>query len=408
MLCKQVSFSIQEKSQALALVPKVKEALLNNCKKLSCFPEGTVLIVGDMYPGIWLEHNQDNLFIIDFAPKTAWYSQEIFIKNQRKDGLIPYMATLNKREIFSDIYPDNYFGYWQIQSVYPLTRCAFEIAKKTNRPEEDLLKIFNCGTAYDNWLMANRNTMKTGLVEMFCEFDTGHDNSPRVTDGGIPHCCYQDAKNLPNVEVLPIISVDLSAMLYGNRTALAELATALGKTKEAVFWEQKARETRQKIKELLYDRNDDFYYDRNKDGLRKYKTEHITRLFLNKVLTQEEFDSIYARYFTIQNQGFCSPYPIPAVAIDDPSFDHTCPKNSWACNTQALTTLRAILWMDYYKRNDDLTALLSNWLKAILTHPQTTFQQEIHPFNGSPVGQGVNYTPTLLIFLEAIKRLGWQ
>jgi hypothetical protein len=63
--------------------------------------------------------------------------------------------------------------------------------------------------------------------------------------------------------------------------------------------------------------------------------------------------------------------------------------------------------MDHYNWSDDLTGLLSRWLRAICDHPETTFQQEINPFTGAPVGEGVNFTPTLLVFLEAIKRLGW-
>ncbi len=39
---------------------------------------------------------------------------------------------------------------------------------------------------------------------------------------------------------------------------------------------------------------------------------------------------------------------------------------------------------------------------------ELTFQQELHPFTGAPVGEGVGYAPSLLIYLEAVKRLGWQ
>lgn len=407
-LISQVVFSETEKKDIIARIPEIREALKKNCHTFESFPAGPVLKVGDGYPGIWLEHNQDNLFFADIDPEIAWRSQEMFMHFQREDGLLPFMSAVKPLDECIGFPDHNYVGYWHVQTVYPFARCAFEIAKKIKRPVEDLQQIYQTGSAYDNWLMQYRNTLKTGLVEMFCEFDTGHDKSPRVKDGGIPSTCPElDAKNIPDIPELPIISVDLSAALYGGRTALAEIAEILGKTADAAMWKQKAQETRLKIKELLYDPEDDFYYDRNKNGFRKYRTEHITRLFLNRVLTQKEFDSIYNRYFTVPGKGFCAPYPIPAVAIDDPHFDHTFPKNSWACNTQALTVLRAILWMDHYGRGNDLTALLANYLKAFLDHPETTFQQEIHPFTGAPIGKGVNYTPTLLIYLEAVKRLGW-
>ncbi|NMA20923.1 MAG: hypothetical protein GX927_10135 [Lentisphaerae bacterium] len=402
-------FTDTEIKHVLSQVDTIREALLGNCHTFADFPEGPVLKVGDGYPGIWLEHNQDNVFLADFAPEIAWRSQKMFMHFQLEDGLLPYMVAVKPLDKCIG-YPDRKsVGYWHVQTVYPFARCALEIAKKTNRPREDYQQIYQAGSAYDAWFGKFRDTLKTGLVEMFCEYDTGHDKDPRVTDGGIPGTCPDlDARKMPDLPVLPIVSVDLSAALYGGRMALADIAEILGQAEEAAAWRKKAEKTRQTIKELLYDPEDDFYYDWNKQGFRKYRTEHITRLFLNRVLTQDEFDSIYERYFTIQGKGFCSPYPIPAVAIDDPHFDHTFPKNSWACNTQGLTTLRAILWMDHYGRSEDLTALLAHWLRAFLDHPETTYQQEIHPFTGAPIGKGVNYSPTLIIYLEAVKRLGWM
>ena len=401
-------FSVEERKKITGKVAWIRDALLKNLHTFHAFPEGPVLKVGDIYPGIWLEHNQDNRFFADLDPQAAWRSQELFMRWQRADGLLLFMVAVKPLDECIGFPDHREVGYWHVQTVYSFARCALEIARKTGRPESDLERIYQAGTRYDAWFGKYRNRLKTGLAEMFCEYDTGHDKDPRVTDGNIPGTCPGlDAVNMPDLPVLPILSADLSAALYGGRAALAEIAQTLGRTEEAEAWRKKAEETRRTIRELLYDPQDEFYYDRNRAGFRKYRTEHITRLFLNRVLTQDEFDTVYERYFTVPGAGFCSPYPIPAVAVDDPHFDHSCPKNSWACNSQALTTLRAVLWMDHYGRSDDLTALLATWLRAILDHPETTFQQELNPFTGAPVGAGVNYTPTLLIFLEAVKRLNW-
>lgn len=329
------------------------------------------------------------------------------MRYQREDGLLPVYFSWAFENPESWMY-NMPMAYTQVQMIYPFARCALEIAKKTGRPRKDLEKIYQCASKYDQWFCKYRDTLGTGLVEMFCEFDTGHDNDPRVKDGGIPHDCKDAAVMPENCDVLPILSVDLSAAVYGGRSALAELAEMLGKEDEAAMWRKKAADLRKNIKKYLYDADDEFYYDRDKNGLRKYRTEHITRLFLNKVLTREEFDAVYERYFTTPGKEFTPAYPIPSVSVDDPHFDHTCPKNSWGCNTQSLTTLRAILWMDHYGRSEDLTALLSRWLRAFCDNPQTNFQQEINPFTGKPVGGGENFTPTLLVYLEAIKRMGWN
>ena len=185
--------------------------------------------------------------------------------------------------------------------------------------------------------------------------------------------------------------------------ALAELADLLGKPKEAAQWRNRAEELKAKMRELLYDPADDFYYDRDRNGLRKYRTEHITRLFLNQLPEQEEFDRIYQRYFENPSE-FLTPFPVPSMSVSDPHFDKTCPKNSWGSNTQALTSLRALLWLEHYGRNEERTALLFRWLRAFLDY-DTTYPQELNPFDGSPIGTGHNYSPTLILFLEGVKLL---
>jgi len=397
-------FTEQEKASLLARLPSMIQALRDNCKPFGLYPASTILIPGDDYYGLWIEHNQDNYFFADYDPERAWASQDAFIVNQREDGLLPFMLSAP-----GDIKGGNIRRFWHLQLVYPFARCAFEIAKKVKRPESDIKRIYDAAAAYDNWLATYRNRAGSGLVEMYCEWDTGHDNDPRVTDGGIPHACPgNEAKNMPDLPCMPILSVDLSAMRYGGLTALAEMAGLLGKKAEAGQWRDKAENLKKRMKQYLFDEADCFYYDRDRQGLRKYRTEHITRMFLNHAVDQDEFDAIYSRYFEVQGREFNPAYPIPAVSVDDPHFDKACPKNSWGSNCQATTSERAMFWMDFYGRNDDLTGLLSKWLKSISDNPETaTFQQEINPFTGKPVGFGKNYSPTLNLAILAMKRLGW-
>ena len=138
MLCGMSRFSPEEKTLASARIDEVRNKLLGNCRKLSCFPDGPVLLVGDIYPGIWLEHNQDNLFLADFAPETAWRAQELFMNCQREDGLLPFMAAVKPLDECFGIPDHSCIGYWHIQSIYPFARCALEIARKTRRTREDL------------------------------------------------------------------------------------------------------------------------------------------------------------------------------------------------------------------------------------------------------------------------------
>ncbi len=391
-------FTDAERASIEHRVDDVRCRLLGNIVTLQQHKE-PVLLVGECYPGIWLEHNQDNLFLAEYDPAAAWGSQTAFMEHQREDGLLPFALPLRP---FVDYFQTN-AAYWHVQCVYSFPRCALEIARKTGRPESDYRRIYDVGRRYDDWFGAYRNRSGNGLAEMYCEYDTGHDNAPRVTDGGIPHTCPRDdANNMPDLPVMPVLSVDLSAMLYGSRMALAELAELLELPREAAVWRSKAATLKAKMRELLYDSVDDFYYDRDRHGLRKYRTEHITRLFLNGVLEQDEFDRIYSRYFEDTDE-FLTPFPFSSVSVSDPHYDREAKGNSWGAHTQALTALRALLWLRDYGRERERRALLLRWMTSFQRHGR--FPQELNPFDGSPIGEGKNYTPALILFLEGAKEL---
>ena len=390
-----ITFSETEKAELRERAEKIPQLLRSI---IVCKPEFEYpfLPAGAIYKGIWLEHNQDNLFIADLAPDAAWGSMDIFMRFQREDGLLP--AAISSEKMTA--------GFAQIQSVYPFARCALEVARKVKRPEEDFFRIYKAASRYDNWLENKRNRSGRGLVEMFCEFDTGHDNSPRCTVGGLPRQCPdRKAENMPDLPCMPIMAPDLSAMRYGGLVALAELAGELGISDEARRWQSKAEELKEAVMHWLYCQEDEFFYDRSPEGFRKYRTEHITRLFLNKLVNQQLFDRIYQRYFTDRSEFFTD-YPFPSIAVSDPAFCRELPYNCWGGNTQMLTLLRLLLFMDDYRKSKELDHILAAYLKACLKYPQNHYAQELNPFTGEPIGEAGDYTPAILLFMESCKRLG--
>ena len=373
-------------------LPGVLETIKGNLREF----EGSPLplpIAGACYKAIWMEHNQDWFFLADMVPDNAWAALELFMKCQKENGLFPAVIRTSGEP-----------RYRQIQSIWPFARCAFEIAKKLKKGEEDLLKICNAAAAFDKWLGDFRDRKNLGLVEMFCEFDTGHDNSPRVTDGGLPHNIDPDAGTMPDVPCLPILAPDLSAMRFQGRMALSEMHALLGEDKKALYWREQAEITRAAIKKYLYDEEDDFYYDVDSSGkFRKYRTEHITRLYLNEAVEQEEFDRQYKRYFD-NPEEFATAFPFPSISKSDPAFVKELPPNCWGGNTQALTALRALMWLPKYGKHDEKERLLKRWMRAFIDY-DSPLTQELNPFTGVPNGSGGGYMPSLFIFKEAAELL---
>ena len=85
MIAKEV-FSSEEKARIRDWSGRVRAALLANRRQFEQYPV-PLLLAGDVYRGIWLEHNQDNIFLADYDPESAWASQQAFMRYQREDGV---------------------------------------------------------------------------------------------------------------------------------------------------------------------------------------------------------------------------------------------------------------------------------------------------------------------------------
>lgn len=353
-----------------------------------------VLIEGGIYQGIWLECGPHEGLI--YAEETgdtavALANHEIFFHHQREDGQFP--CWIRKHGV----------GFAQIQMVVPIAFTAVETAKLTGK-SEFLARAYTACAKWDQWLSQNRNSRGTGLCEAFCEFDTGHDHSPRFA--GLPRKCPNDeAVNLPSQHLfpkLPFIAPDLSSTVYQGRMALAEMAALLGKSSEGEMWAESAQEIKGLLEKYCYDSEDEFYYDRDRAGnFVKVRGDVITRVFGSHVLSKERFDRIYDRHIK-SPASFWSTYPLPSIAMNDPLFTDNFSENSWAGASQALTALRTPEWMEYYGKTDDLRYLMRQWIHAIAEAP--SFMQQMNPqtgvFNTSP-----SYSPCMLTLVRFVNRL---
>ena len=61
-------FTDAERQLVADRLPAVRRQLVANTRKFQQHPV-PLLLAGDAYPGIWLEHNHDNLFLAPYAPE---------------------------------------------------------------------------------------------------------------------------------------------------------------------------------------------------------------------------------------------------------------------------------------------------------------------------------------------------
>ena len=368
-----------------------------------------VLLEGAVYPGIWQEcgpleglvYASLSEFVapVEGHPspqQVARANHMAFFALQREDGQLPASVKMTEA------------GYGQIQMVVPIAATAWELAQQTH--DDELLRAaYASCSRWDAWLRRYRDTRGTGLVEGFCTYDTGMDNSMRWK--GIPNRCPDaDARKFPPIASMPRICPDLSATVYGGRVALAAMARALGKSTEAAKWDEDAETIRKLILEKLYSPEDAAFYDLDaQNQFVRVRSVVIHRVLGEHVLKLEHardrsiFHDVWTRQ--IHNpKAFWAPFPFPSVAMDDPQFVRPIPRNSWGGATQALTALRTPRWMPHYGKQREFHHLMQQWVEAISRY--TEFRQQMDPLTGDFTRiDASGYSPAALVYLDFIRRL---
>ncbi len=352
---------------------------------------GPVLIEGAEYPGVWMEcAPQEGLVYADWRPDVAKNNHMTFFALQREDGQLP---ANNKR---------TETGFGQIQMVVPIAATAWELAERTG-DEELLHKAYDACARWDGWLAKYRDTRGTGLVEGFCTYDTGHDNSPRWR-GVANQCPGKDAKRWVPGQGTPRLCPDLSATVFGGRIALAKMARALNRASEAVMWEERAEVLRALILDKLFVEQDLAFYDLDAgDEFVKVRGDVLSRVCGEHVVSQPLFERLWTGQLHSAS-AFWSRFPLPSIALDDPSFVRPIPRNSWGGASQALTALRASRWMEFYGKRGELAEMMAAWCEAL--QRDGLFRQQMDPVSGVFTdGGSKGYSPAALVMLDATWRL---
>ena len=363
--------------------------LAANIQPVDSFPR-PLLFEGATYLGVWLEcASLEGLVYAPIAPAVARANHEVYFHLQKPDGQFP--CSVRKDRI----------GWAQIQMVVPIAATAWDLYRR----EQDaafLDRAYRACSHWDQWLMQYRNTRGTGLCEAFCEYDTGHDNSPRFR-AKPKQCPNGDARVCPAVEGLPYLAPDLSATVYGGRVALAAMAREMGRASEEARWLERASSIRKAIVERLYDPRDGAFYDVDSNGrFVQIRGDVITRVMGEHVVDRKLFETIW-RAQLHNPKAFWRPYPFPSIAADDPGFVRPIPRNSWGGASQALTALRTLRWMEHYGQYAAMRHLMTRWVEALAR--SGTFLQQMDPETGDFSPDRGGYSPAMLSLFDFAWRL---
>lgn len=363
-----------------------------------------VLSVAPGYPGIWLEHaTLEGLLYADIDLALAIANHTIFLDEQKADGQIPCNYRLPGAQRPAGV---PLLGFGQIQSVVSLALTGYELAQRVG-DMAFAARLYAGAERLDGWFGRYRDSAQLGLVQAFCVHDTGHDNSWRFgrPPRAVPNACPgRDATRCNEGHDLPWYAPDMSASRVELRLGLAGLARLLGRPADAQRWQSAADTSRQSLAAHLYDADDAFFYDLDKQGrLRRYRSEAAFHPLRVGALSQEQFERMWARHIA-NPRRFWTQTPFPSVAADDPAFNPDLPPNCWSGASQALTVERAPRWMERYGKYSALAHVLGHW-RDLLANAEE-FRQEANPFTGLLHPQTTpNYAASQFVVLEAMQRL---
>lgn len=351
---------------------------------------GPILHEGGVYHGCWLESTGtiNTELMARFLPAIAAETYAAFAAHQRDDGLIPYKITQAGP------------AFAQIQLVTPLARSVWNHYCLNGRNRAFLARMFAAMVRYDAWLAKYRNTRGTGGVEAFCTYDTGHDLSARFWH--VPDSPFGNdpARCDPDSPVLPFVAPDLTANVICQRLYLARIAAELGE--ESQPWRDKAEASLEALFTHCYDKDDHFFYDRDRNGnLVRVQSDVLLRVLACEIGDDAFFAEALSRYL-LNTSKFFAKYPFTSIALDDPRFDPNFGQNSWSGPSNFLSIIRAAHAFEHHGRHVELTWAQMPILAALFD--METFPQTLSPFTGAP-GYTENYSPSILCLLDMVERL---
>ncbi|GMO39512.1 MAG: trehalase family glycosidase [Termitinemataceae bacterium] len=220
----------------------------------------------------------------------AWPTLDIFYKNQDENG-----AIRNAYNIKTGI-PEHEKGNPELLGMPLFSWAEFNLYHKTANKKriKDVLPVLD---RYLNWLESNflsdNGLYKTPIAA------SGMYNSPRP--------------------VKTAFHVDFNAMMAINVLYLSALADILNDKESSFRYKKHYFSLKTRINEMMWDTEDGFYYDLDKDGLQvKIKTIGCYWILLADIPNDDKAEKIIAKL--TDPAFFGSKHPFPSLAVCEKDF----------------------------------------------------------------------------------------
>jgi len=399
---------------------------------------------GGYAPGVYLESAPlGGLLYAARDPQVGLNQQVAFILRPRADGRMS--AGVFNRELYVkrggiDIQAANGMSWYpevgllaSFQSLahdWNLPDTGWKLYLWTGRDRAYLERLYAVVEAYDAHLWRTRDSNGDGVLEVWCNYDTGEDRSTRYLLRGAPTrwpfdhppggpgmpdprdpASYKSfwmasaqaglPPPRPDAIRVPFASMDLMAWSYEGRIALAKMARELGNGREA-YWRGKAEEVRRKAIARLWVPDRQACFDRDRDGRILPELVHNNLRAMHHGLFTQEMADAFIRAHLLNPREFWTYAPLPSIAADEKLFVND-PDNDWSGQPEGLTYQRAVRALENYGHYAEVS-LVGAKLFQLIEQNNTSFPQQFDPFTGKGCGRG-DYSPTMFAALDYVSRL---
>jgi len=371
------------------------------------FKNYKVLIEGASYPFVWLETQpMGGEMYAKRNVEVAKNNQVIFMDHQRADGRLPGMISFQS----NILHP--HYGWLQ---GFCFPEPALNMYYWLNQDKSYLNQLYLCLAKFDFYLWRTRDSDGNGCLESWCVYDTGEDNSIRL-DGAplewnqefapnklLIKNSREEIQNPKDILVIPVPmeSMDVMSYSYSARIVLSRISQILNDGKSS-FWQNKAKQVKDKIKSYLWEPGKSACYDRNSENkMMDILLSNNIRCMYYGSFDQEMADSFIKKHL-LNPKEFWTPMPLPSIAVNDPAFRNV-ENNNWSGQPQGLTFQRAIKALENYHHNAEVILIGRRLISALKQNFK--FTQQFDPFTGKANNSPDGYGPTVLAVLEYISRM---
>jgi alpha,alpha-trehalase len=178
---------------------------------------------------------------------------------------------------------------------------------------DQLRSIYDLFNKYVDWLYRCKDKDKNGLVEYTNSYNSGTDDSPRF-DG-----LFSEGKHVGVMQAVEGVEQNVWLSLMHHN--LSEMAVLLGDRNAAIQHEQTAATLEAKIEKHFWNEEDGYYYDINTATHQqiKVKTQFAFLILFMKNAKKDRIRRLVSEHL-INRGEFWTEYPIPSVAISEPTF----------------------------------------------------------------------------------------